>query len=174
MKNSNTPSIKPHLRWDNKNARVGLIVLAVLLIAGLTWYFLRSKNVEPESKFPQYSEQQLVIEVNKSYGKNDYIGAIRLIEGQKTIKETNTQLLLAGAYANSGDDRKALDVYDKLESENKLGEADTGTAGDIAARLKDYGKAKAYYLKAKDRSDGNIADQKALYDYKIAELEKKK
>lgn len=165
-------SSKPHMRWDRKNALVGLAVLVVLAVAGALLY-VAQRDKEPVSKVPQYSQQQLVEEVNMRYGNNDYVGAIRLIEGQKTINETSTQLLLAGAYANSSDNKKAMEIYDKLEAQNKLNEAHTATAAEIAERLKDYQKAIALYKKAKARADQKAVDQLAVYDYKIAELEKK-
>lgn len=172
----NTPDAslhKPHMRWDKKNALVGVVVLVVLLGAGLTWYLVANKKTVPPSKVPQYSGLQLVDEVNLRYGKHDYIGAIELIKGQQTINTPETQLLLAGAYANSGDNARALEIYDRLEAENKLQENETAIAAEIAERNKDYQKAIAYYKKAKQRADPNNADQAAVYDYKIAELEKK-
>lgn len=165
---------KPHTRWDKRNALVGLVVLVVFLGAGLMWYMATHKRATPQSKVPQYSGQQLVDEVNLRYGRHDYVGAIELIKGQQTINSTETQLLLAGAYANSGDNTRALEIYDRLDSENKLQESETAVAGEVAERTHDYQKAIAYYKKAKQRADPNFTDQLAVYDYKVTELEKKR
>lgn len=126
----------------------------------------------------QYDDrQQLVDEVNKKYGSNDYKGAISLIEGQQNAKDTNVQLLLAGAYANSGDLKKAFEIYKNIDNEGKLPDAElvnlanmAERAGDTAAAIAAYKRAKAYAVSSKTISQDEIA----TYDYKINELEKKR
>lgn len=164
-------------------------VVAVLVVGGVVLGFLvwqsaqRVAEQEKISKQPkpvvQYeNRQQLVDDVNQKYGKGDYQGAIKEIEGQKSASEdVSLQLLLAGAYANSGDFKKAIEVYKKLDSAGKLPPAEyvnmAGTAeraNDVAMAIDMYKKAKEYAVSSKSESN----DQIAVYDYKIAELEKKR
>lgn len=164
-------------------------VVAVLVIGGVMLGFMvwqsavKVQEQEKASRQPkpvaQYEDnrQALVDDVNKKYGKGDYQAAIEEIEGQKSAGEdVGLQLLLAGAYANSGDAKKALEIYKKLEAAGKLpgqeyvnmaGMAER--AGDAAAAIAAYKKAKEHAISSKTESQ----DQIAVYDYKIAELEKK-
>lgn len=165
---------KPHMRFDRKNALIGLVVLIVLLVAG-TLYYKVSQKEEPVSNVPQYSEQDLIKELNKKYGAHDFTGAIHLVKGQKTIAQRNTQLLLAAAYGNAGQFKSSVSVYDSLEQKEPLNEMYASTAAVAAEGAKDYTKAIDYYKKAKDRMDKKTAniDQIQVYDYKIDELRKK-
>ena len=164
-------------------------IVAVLLVGGGVLGFMvwqsaqRVTEQEKASKqskpVVQYEDrQQLVDNVNQKYGKGDYQAAIKEIEGQKSSSEdVGLQLLLAGAYANSGDFKKAIEIYKKLDSAGKLPAAEyvnvAGTAeraGDIALAIDMYKKAKEYAISSKSESN----DQIAVYDYKIAELEKRR
>src|SRR5687768_14275754 len=107
-------------------------IVAVLVIGGsilgfLVWQSAQrvaeqekvSKETKPVAQYE--NRQQLVDDVNQKYGKGDYQGAIKEIEGQKSAGEdVGLQLLLAGAYANSGDFKKAIEIYKKLDSAGKL------------------------------------------------------
>lgn len=163
-------------------------VLAVLVVGGgilgfMVWQSaLKVQEQEQASKQPKVTQydnrQQLIDDVNKKYGSRDYAGAIKEIEGQKSAAEDiGLQLLLAGAYANSGDFKKALEIYKKFDSAGKLpgqeyvnmaGMAER--AGDVSVAIDAYKKAKEYAISSKTESQ----DQIATYDYKIAELEKKR
>jgi tetratricopeptide (TPR) repeat protein len=164
-------------------------VVAILVIGGgilgfLVWQsaqkVAQQEKISKQSKpVVQYEDkQQLVDDVNQKYGKGDYQGAIKEIEGQKSASEdTGLQLLLAGAYANSGDFKKAIEIYKKLDSAGKLPATEyanvAGTAeraSDVAMAIEMYKKAKEYAISSKSES----SDQIAVYDYKIAELEKKR
>lgn len=161
--------------WGAKrNVLIDAVIIALVLTAiGLSWYFGHRPKSEPASKVPQYSEQQLANEVNKRTGQNNYVGAIELIKGQKTINESAVQLLLAAAYANNKEYSKALDIYDSLEVRHKLNEINTATAAEVAERAGKYQKAIDLYKKAKKRGDSANTDQQAVYNFKISELEKK-
>ncbi|HEX8762626.1 MAG TPA: hypothetical protein VF733_02590 [Candidatus Saccharimonadales bacterium] len=154
----------------------GAVILGVVVIIGGVWWFGNRPKPEPAPTVPQYSHQDLVKEVNKKYGVSDYLGAIRLIQGQKTINETQTQVLLAGAYATSGDAKKSLEVYRKLDRAGKLEKTHLANVAAVAEQAKDYTTAVDYYKRAKDalKETGANSDQAAVYDYQIAELEKKK
>lgn len=172
-----TPVPEPR-PWNSKRRLLidAGVILLVAVVIGIIWWVGHRPKPEPASKYPQYSQQELVNEVNKKYGAHDYIGAIDLIKGQKIINESDTQLLLAGAYANAGNNKQALEIYDRLNSEIKLNDIDSATAGQIAERDKQYQKALNFYKQAKERLKGSpneSADQAAVYDYKISELEKK-
>lgn len=164
-------------------------VVAVLVIGGGALGFLVrqsaqrvaeqekiSKQAKPVVQYDNH--QQLVDDVSQKYGKGDYQAAIKQIEGQKSSSEdVGLQLLLAGAYANSGDFKKAIEIYKKLDSAGKLPGTEyanvAGTAeraGDVAMAIDMYKKAKEYAISSKSESN----DQIAVYDYKIAELEKKR
>lgn len=164
------------------------IVLAVLVIGGgvlgfMVWQSaLKVQEQEKASKQPktvaQYEDRtQLVEDVNKKYGKGDYEGAIQEIEGQKSAgDDVGLQLLLAGAYANSGNVKKALEIYQKLDSAGKLPGQEYVNMANMAERAGDNAAALAAYKKAKDyavSSKSESQDQIAVYDFKIAELEKK-
>ena len=152
------------------------VILVVIVLIGVAWWFGNHRKKDAYTDVPQYNTQQLVVEVNKKYGANDYGGAIKLIQGQKTIKEASTQLLLAAAYSNSGDHKRSLEIYENLEKQGKLNESDTATAAGVAEQAKEYRKAIDLYKKAKERLKGsatNSRDQAAVYDYKIAQIEKK-
>lgn len=175
MDKAATEPTRPHLRFDRKNAVIGLLLLVLLLGGGLWYWAANRPPKEPPSKYPQYSEQQLVNAVNKLYGQSKFTEAIELIQAQKTLNDSKTQLLLAGAYANKGDFKNSLAIYDRLDSQNKLNEVYTSAAAETAERDKQYQKAIDYYKKAKQRIDKatSTVDQVQVYDYKITELQKK-
>jgi tetratricopeptide (TPR) repeat protein len=162
-------------RWyQKKNVLIdATVIFAVLLIIGVVWWVGHRPKTEPAPSVPQYSGQSLVDAVNKKYGAHDYGGAIKLIQGQKTVNDRDTQLLLAGAYANSGDDTRSMAIYDAQEKKTALSETDTATAASIAARLKQYQKAIGLYEQAKQRANPKDTDQIAVYQYQIGELQKK-
>lgn len=162
----------PHTRFDRKNAIIGFVVL-VVLVAGAVYWVVNRPAEEPTSKVPQYSGQALVNEVNRRYGQHDYAGVIKLLEGQKSVNEPDTQLLLAGAHTNKGDYESAVAIYERLEKQNALNGTYAATAADAAERAKQYQKAIDFYKKAKTRANPAATDQIGVYDYKIAELEKK-
>lgn len=174
-----TPDVttsKPHMRWDKKNALIGLIVLVVLLTAGLIWYFALRKEAPPAPTVPQYSGQQLVDELNKRYGANDFVGAIELLKGQKTADTPEVQHLLASAYANKGEYRESLAVYGKLDSGGHLSAEDTASAAEVAEKAKDYQQAAGYYDRAASRIEKEsnfIQDLPLLYRQKAEEMRKK-
>lgn len=161
--------------------------MAILLIIGgiLLWMVWRSTPSDISSEkngakgaTPQYTQQQdLVNDVNKKYGSGDYKGAIALIEAQKDSgKDVSLQLLLAGAYANSGDLKKAFEIYKKVNDEGKLPDTELANYADMAERAGDTQAAITAYKKAKEYavSSKKIGpDEIATYDYKISQLEKK-
>jgi tetratricopeptide (TPR) repeat protein len=162
-------------RWYQKrNVLIDIaVILAVFLIIGVIWWVGHRPKPAAVSNVPQYTGQTLVDQVNKKYGNHDYIGAIRLIEGQKTVNDTATRLLLAAAYANSGDNQKALQIYEKQDQKKPLSETDAATAASVAEGAKQYQKAINLYQEAKQRANQQNTDQLAVYDYKIGELQKK-
>lgn len=162
-------------RWYQKrNVLIDVVVIAaVLIIIGVVWWVGHRPKAEPAPSVPQYSGQALVAEVNKKYGNHDYVGAIKLIKGQKSINELSTQMLLAAAYANKGDNQEAVSIYEWQEKQKPLSETHIATAAEIAARNKQYQKAIDFYEKAKQRANPAETDQIAVYDYQIAELRKK-
>lgn len=157
---------------------LGIVVVGAGLTATLWWLNQAAEQQAIIKKTPQYTaKQQLVDEVNKKYGTKDFAGAIRLIEGQKTVDDVEIQLLLAGAYANSGNTKKALEIYKQIDAAGKLPAAETANfatmaeqAGEYQIAIDAYKKAKAYAAS----SDTETDDQIAVYEYKISQLEKKK
>lgn len=153
---------------------VAVILLVIIIIAVIWWVGHRPKP-EPAPSVPQYSGQELVDQVNIKTSNNDYVGAIRLLEGQKSVNEPGTQALLAGAYANKGDDKKALEIYKKLSQQDKLDANETATAANIAARSGDKQLAIELYQKAIERTkSGNSPtgeDMIAVYEAQISSLE---
>lgn len=161
-----------------------VVVIVGVVLGFLVWQSAQKvaeqEKISKEGKpVVQYdNRQQLVDDVNQKYGKGDYQAAIKQIEGQKSASEdVGLQLLLAGAYANSGDFKKAVEIYKKLDSSGKLPATEyvnvAGTAeraGDIAMAIDMYKKAKENAVNSKSEN----SDQIAVYDYKIAELEKKR
>ena len=168
-----TDSVAPRKR--KRVLDIVIIVLVIGIIGGVWWFGHRLKP-EPKSTYPQYNQQQLLEEITKKYGQHDYNGAINLIKGQKIVNEPPVQRYLAGAYANAGDNKRAVEVYDKLDAQGKINDSDIyATAAEVAGRDKQYQKAINYYKKAKEALKNSEAavDQGAVYDYKIADLEKK-
>jgi len=164
------------MRWDKKNALIGLGILVVLLAAGLLWYFVFRNDAPPAPTTPQYSGQQLVDELNKRYGANDFVGAIELLKGQKSVDTPEVQLLLASAYANKGDYKESLVVYSKLDSSGNLSAENTASAAEVAEKAKDYQQAAGYYDRAASRleKEGNyVQDASLLYRQKAEEMRKK-
>jgi pentatricopeptide repeat protein len=159
------------------------IIVAILLIGGggLLWAVWQSNPKNNDASqgsstgVHQYSnKQQLVDEVNKKYGEKDFKGAINLIEGQKNVQDVNMQLLLAGAYANSGNIAKAYEIYKKISDEGKLPDSEIVNFADMAERAGDFKGALEAYRKAKAHPPTSATpDDIATYDYKIAELEKR-
>lgn len=171
----------------NKKRLVIILVVALVIIGGAIAYGIwqiqmsnQAAEIAKKTKnVPQYKpaqRQELVDDVNKKYGSQDYAGAIKLIEGQQNLDDVNTQLLLAGAYANSGNLKKALEIYQKLYDADKLPDialenmaAMAERAGEHQTAINAYKEAKEYAISSKTQN----SDQIAVYDYKIAELEKK-
>ncbi len=177
----------PDIRMKITKKRLLVIAAIVLVIMGSAvafgmWRLSSSDSQTAESpesgdNTPQSADSELVGEVNKKYGSGDYSGAIQLIEGQKNVKDVGTQLLLAGAYANSGDVRKALDMYKKLDAAGQLPKTSIGNMAEMAERAGEYQVAIDAYKRAKQdaiSSKTESQDQIAVYDYKIAELERKR
>jgi pentatricopeptide repeat protein len=118
--------------------------------------------------------EQLVEEVNQRYGEGNFTEAIRLIEGQKNADDPEVQILLAGAYANSGEVQKAFNVYKKLQEAGELPDVQWVNYAEMAERSGDKKAALEGYRKARDyaaSSNAESPDQVAVYEYKIAELE---
>lgn len=162
------------------------MVIALILIGGAIafalWKTASQDTKAPKTPRPEGSTQEyttdpaLVSEVNQKYGAGDYKGAIKRIEEQKNTNDVGTQLLLAGAYANSGDVKKALSIYKTIDKEGRLPNTALGNMAEMAERAGDYRTALDAYKRAKQyavSSGTETQDQIAVYDYKIAELEKK-
>lgn len=157
---------------------VGAVVFGVWrLSSGNQAQTSGSSESAREASQQAVADPELVGEVNKKYGSGDYSGAIKLLQGQDSINDVSTQLLLAGAYANSGDIKKALDIYKKLDTAGQLPQASIGNMADMAERAGEYRiaidaykRARQYALSSKTENE----DQIAVYDYKITELEKKR
>ena len=161
---------------------VGIIILGGAVLTFMVWRsaqeVAKTEQASKSSKpVKQYDDtQQVVDQVNQKYGEKDYDGAIQLIEGQKNSGDPTMQLLLAGAYANSGNIAKALEIYKQLDADGKLPQSELANLADMAERAGDKQAAIAAYKKAKDyaiSSKTETQDQIAVYDYKIAQLEKK-
>lgn len=171
------------------NKKIFLIaggVAAFLLLGGgaLLWAVWQStpKDMPSANKgsksTPQYSDKrELVDEVNKKYGTKDFAGAITLIEGQSGSDENvSLQLLLAGAYANSGNIKKAYEIYKKIDDAGKLPKNELANMAAMAERAGETQAAIALYKRAKAYAASTTTisqDEIATYDYKIAELGKK-
>lgn len=158
----------------------GASAFAVWQAQGGTFNLDTSKSESDKKDVPQYApekKQDLIDDVNQKYGNQDYKGAVELLEGQENVEDIETQLLLAGAYANSGDYQKGLDIYKKVRADGKLPEVEFANMASVAELAKDYSLAIEMYKKAKEyaiSSGEENEDQVAVYDYQIAELEKKK
>jgi tetratricopeptide (TPR) repeat protein len=166
-------------RWfQKKNVLIDVaVIVAVLVIVGFIWLIGHRPKSEPAPTVPQYSGQTLVDEVNKKTAQNDYSGAIKLLQGQKSIHETSTQLLLANAYANKGDTTSALKIYDELNKANKLTANSLAAAAVLSEQASDSTKALAYYKAALQKLEADQApannDQVLMYQAKVDELTKK-
>lgn len=159
-------------KQPNKRVLIGLIVVGFVLIIGVVWWLSQRETPKPTPTVPQYSGQALLDEVNKHVGKRQYDQAIKLIQGQESMKETDKQLLLASTYANASKYKDALAIYEQLDADDKLNETYSATAADVAERAKEYQQAINWYKQAKQLAPKDATDQIAVYDYKIAELEK--
>jgi tetratricopeptide (TPR) repeat protein len=173
----------------SKRSLILILALTLIIISGVVaftvWRIQESYKAVGESSQDtnktgrQYSteqRQELIDEVNKLYGLGDYKGAVRLIESQNNVNDSEMQLLLAGAYANSDDYNKALEIYKRLDAADKLPDVSLENMASIAEGAKDYQLAIDLYKRAKAyeiSSNSGNTDQIAVYDYKIAELEKK-
>lgn len=135
-------------------------------------------SLQPKPALQYDDRQKLIGDINQKYGARDFQGAIKTIEAQKDSgTDPALQILLAGAYANAGDTKKAFEIYRKLDADGKLPRQEYGNmadmaekAGDIEAAIATYKKAKEYAVSSKSESP----DQIAVYDYKISELEKRR
>lgn len=172
-----------------KKRLIIIIIIALVLLVGAAafavWQAQGGRFIVPDSsskqakKVPQYTKdkrQDLINEVNEKYGSGDFSGAIQLIEGQQNAGDVETQVLLASAYATSGDYKKALDTYKKLYDAGKLPEIEfdnmavtADQAGEYQTAIDVYRRAKEYAVSSGSKNDDEIA----TYDYLISELEKK-
>lgn len=173
------------IKMNKKRLIISSVIILVVVgggIAAFVWWVQFNSGASlttsgSSKKVTQYApnDQKLVDDLNQKYGMGDYQGAIKLLEGQQSIQDTNTQLLLAGAYANAGDYKKALQIYQTLDKAGKLPQESLGNMGDMAEKAGDTAAAIAAYKRAKSfaASSNEVDDQGAVYDYKIAQLEKK-
>ncbi len=166
-----------------------IAAVAVVLFGGLTTFWIwqaqggrffaglgPTETKKEVKQYPQDKEQDLVAEVNKKTGTGDYNGAVQLIQGQQNVNDPKMQLLLAGAYANAGKLKEAVEVYKRLDNEGKLPDPELENMAATAERAGEYQLAIDTYKRAKEfaaSSKDYTQDQIAVYDYLIAELEKK-
>lgn len=162
----------------------GIFIGCAAILGYMVWQSAQKVSEQEKASLqpkpaPQYDDRQKLIgDINQKYGSRDFQGAIKTIEAQKDSgTDPALQLLLAGAYANAGDTKKAFEIYKKLDADGKLPQQEYGNmadmaekAGDIEASIRAYKKAKEYAISSKSESP----DQIAVYDYKISELEKRR
>ncbi|HKR82234.1 MAG TPA: hypothetical protein VJR27_04535 [Candidatus Saccharimonadales bacterium] len=154
------------------------IIVAAVLVAGAVglgaWIKLHHKSV---SDVPQLDNAALITAVGKDLEKKDYAAALKLVQGQKTIKSTETQLVLATVYTNKGDYTAALAVYAALNKKGQLSADSLAAAAALAQQTGDNQTALNYYRAAltKAQADQNLVNNDVVptYQYHISELEKK-
>lgn len=177
------------MKLNKKTIIIISSIVVVLLIAATIYGIWQAQGGrltlpgsvgQSKEDVPQYSSdkrQELIDEVNKKYGTGDFNGAIELLEGQQDVESVETQMLLAGAYANAKDYKKSLEIYKQLDEAGDLPEGSFANIASIAERDKQYQFAIDMYKKAReyDSSGEQSQDQGQVdyYNYKIADLEKK-
>jgi pentatricopeptide repeat protein len=165
---------------------IGTGVVVVLVVVGFAiWVGYMNKKLhesaststEKKGTTQQFNnESELANDINQKYGNGDYQGAINTIEAQKNVDDVANQLLLAQAYANAGNFKKALEIYKKLDAAGKLPDDQLANAAGAAEQAGDIRTAIDYYKRAqnyaKTSKDQNL-DQADVYGYKVSQLEKK-
>src|ERR1044071_9720295 len=113
-----------------KKRIIFIVTIAIIIMASIVAFAIwriqasyqaverSTQNAKGDTRQYSKDERQLLREeINTLIGKGDYKEAIRLIEAQNNINDNDMQAVLAGAYANSGDYKKSLEIYKRLESE---------------------------------------------------------
>jgi hypothetical protein len=101
-----------------------------------------------------------------------------LVRGQQEFDEDpNIKILLIAVYGARNDLSAALQVYGELDAAGQLNAGNTGAAGDMAVRAKNYQLAREYYAKAiertNDENEPTAGDDVALYRARLAEIKNK-
>lgn len=176
MDKPDVTSKKPHIRWDKKNALVGLIVLVILLGAGLAWYFMMRKDEAPVSKDTPGSI------ISQALNTRDGVSRLKLEEAlkNKPTKEEKIQLyqLLANDAQKRGDFQAAVDY---LRQAYDTGLKSANLAQSIGSlyleNLNNKPEALKYFRlgleQAKTNADGDpfAGDIRTYLEQKIKELE---
>lgn len=179
--NDNRPSVVVGMPQRKSPKRlfiiIGLIAAVVVVGCGiLYWMAGRDKTDVSAPATKQLSGEKLNQAINEAYAKKDYAAAADIIESQDNAAEPAMQLKLALAYANQGDYKAALTVFDKLQQAGKLTSSYQSAAADIAIQAKDKATAIKYLKLARDKVKTenlpNSEDQAEVYAAKIANLER--
>lgn len=173
-KPENTP--KPHMRWDKKNAIIGLIVFVLLLGGGLAWYVL----TRPEEK--PVSQHAPAAVIDRALNSRDGATRFQMEEALKNnpTKEQKQQLLqLLSNEALQREDYQAAANY--LRQTYESGLKTTNLVQSLATiyleELNNKPEALKYFKLGIDLAEKNaegdpfIGDIKKYMEEKIKDLE---
>ncbi len=166
-------------RRVRKRLPVILGIVAVVVLTGCgVWYWMAVRSADNKTSAPakQLAGKSLDQAVSEAYAKKDYAAAADLIESQENADEPAVQVKLALTYANQGEHKAALEVFDKLEKAGKLTSGYQAAAADVALKAKDKPTAIRYLKLASAKvktEDTPVAEsQSEEYALRAAELEK--
>jgi len=155
-------------------AIIGLVVVAVGVGLWL-WEPWHHETKQPTAS-PEASTAALNKAIDQYMASKDYKSAINLLKKQPG-NNSQTQKLLAAAYANDKDYDNALATYKTLDEADNLSANDTATAAAVAERAQNYTLAIRYYKEAAQKAQAEktptYTDQVLMYNNKAKELQKK-
>ncbi|MFH1160638.1 MAG: tetratricopeptide repeat protein [bacterium] len=147
-----------------KNQKIILIVVGVLIVGVLGYFGFRKYYLEPKEKEAQ--EQMFMAEMyfeqdslSKALnGDGNYLGFLDIIDQYGLTKSANLAKYYTGiSYLKLGDFENAITYLKKFDGDDKVaGPMATGAIGDAYMELDQVDEAIGYYLDAADQSNNEV------------------
>ncbi|MBC8393407.1 MAG: tetratricopeptide repeat protein [Deltaproteobacteria bacterium] len=151
-------------KFIEKNQKIILIVVGVLIIIVLGFFGFRKYYLEPKEKEAQgqmfmaemYFEQDSLSKALN--GDGQYPGFLEIIDQYSLTKSANLASYYAGiSYLKLGDFEQAIEYLNDFDGDDQVAAPmATGAIGDAYMELDQVDKAIGYYLDAADQSDNEL------------------
>ncbi|MFH1296671.1 MAG: tetratricopeptide repeat protein [Bacteroidota bacterium] len=147
-----------------KNQKIILIVVGVLIIIVLGFFGFRKYYLEPKEKEAQgqmfmaemYFEQDSLSKA--LHGDGNYLGFLDIIDQYGLTKSANLATYYAGiSYLKLGDFEQAIESLKDFDGDDQVAAPmATGAIGDIYMELDEVDKAIGYYMEAAGQSENEL------------------
>ena len=147
-----------------KNQKIILIVVGILIIIVLGFFGFRKYYLEPQEKEAQsqmfmaemyFEQDSLQLALN---GDGNYLGFLDIIDQYGLTKSANLACYYAGmSYLRLADFDQAIVYLKKFDGDDEVAAPmATGAIGDVYMELDEVDKAIGYYLDAADQSNNEL------------------